>query len=86
MFGRNVSKVDVFQGGVASKINNEAHMLEILSVQIYTMMKGQYVRYAMKCMLNLTYYTTNLVCVHQMFYINCSIVIVCHCRKSVVVL
>ena len=44
VFGRNVSKVDVvFQGGVASKVNNVITklMLEILSVQTYTMMKCQ---------------------------------------------
>ena len=35
VFGRNVSKVDVvFQGTVASKVNNKL-MLEILSVQTY---------------------------------------------------
>ena len=36
VFGRNVSKVDVvFQGGVAFKVNNEAHVVNIISTDIY---------------------------------------------------
>ena len=36
VFGRNISKVDVvFQGTVASKVNNEAHVGNIISTDIY---------------------------------------------------
>ena len=35
VFGRNISKVDVFQGRVASKVNNEAHVGNIISTDIY---------------------------------------------------
>ena len=40
VFGRNISKVDVvFQGTVTSKVNNEAHVGNIISTDIYTTMK-----------------------------------------------
>ena len=35
VLGRNVSKADVFQGRVASKVNNEAHVGNIISTDIY---------------------------------------------------
>ena len=34
VFGRNVSHVDVFQGKIASKVNNEAHVGNIVSADI----------------------------------------------------
>ena len=36
VFGRNVSKVDVvFQGRVSSKVNNEVHVGNIISIDMY---------------------------------------------------
>ena len=62
------------------KGNNEAHVGNIISTDInndaMSISKACNETYTK---LNLLY--INLVCVHQMLYINCSIVIICHCME-----